>query len=68
MILSYTGNAAYQLFRENEIGSLKEGMNADLVVLSENIYESNKEDIRKIKCVCTLSNGKIVYRNVKSGN
>ena len=37
-IQAYTTGPAWQLFRENELGRLKVGFNADLVILSANPY------------------------------
>ena len=37
-IQAYTTGPAWQLFRENELGKLKEGFRADLIILSANPY------------------------------
>lgn len=41
----YTSNVAYQLFRENERGSLKVGMVADFVVLDRNPLKIHPEEV-----------------------
>ena len=44
-LTSYTANVAYQLFRENERGSLKVGMVADFVVLDRNPLDTEPEEV-----------------------
>ena len=44
----YTANVAYQLFRENERGSLKVGMVADFVVLDRNPLKTAPEEVASI--------------------
>ncbi len=61
MIRAYTINAAYQLHREKEIGSLEVGKKADLVVLNRNPFETNAKELHTIKVRKTIMNGKTVY-------
>ncbi|WP_294892246.1 MULTISPECIES: amidohydrolase [unclassified Sulfuricurvum] len=61
MIRAYTINAAFQLHREKEIGSLEIGKKADLVVLDRNPFKTNAKELHKIQVVKTMMNGKIVY-------
>lgn len=59
-IEAYTINGAYQLFRENETGSIKEGKVADLVVLGSDLFKVNPVDIDSTEVVATIFNGKVV--------
>lgn len=61
MIKAYTINGAYELFRENEIGSIEVGKNADMIVVDKNILECNPLDIDSTKVLKTIFNGEIVY-------
>lgn len=56
---TYTLNSAYASFDEKIKGSLVPGKLADLVVFSENPFES--KDLRKVEVLLTIVNGKIVY-------
>ena len=54
---AYTINAAWQLKREGEIGSLVVGKLADLVLLSQNPRETKPEDLTSIKVEATYLGG-----------
>jgi predicted amidohydrolase YtcJ len=60
---SYTLNAAYAAFRENELGSLKTGKLADIVVLPENILTCDPKDLIAMKPVYTIVGGKVRYES-----
>lgn len=60
---AFTVNAAYQLFAEEEKGSIKEGKKADFVILSHNPLEVDKTKIKDIDVVETIKDGKIIYQN-----
>ncbi|TET58933.1 amidohydrolase [Candidatus Bathyarchaeota archaeon] len=57
----YTSNAAYASFEEDTKGSIEKGKLADLVVLSENPFQTPHEQLKQIKVVMTIVAGKIVY-------
>jgi predicted amidohydrolase YtcJ len=59
----YTIDAAYASFEENVKGSLAPGNLADLVVLSEDLFEAPPEAILRSKVVLTLVGGRVVYRD-----
>lgn len=59
----YTINNAWFGFDESELGSLEVGKLADLVVLNKNYLTVPVEEIRTLKSVLTLVDGKVVYRN-----
>ncbi len=62
MIRGFTIDAAYQLHMEDEIGSLKVGKKADLVVLDKNLFDTDAYEIHNIEVVMTLMDGNIVYQ------
>jgi predicted amidohydrolase YtcJ len=55
-----TINAAYMLFREDEIGSLEPGKLADLIVLSDNPLD-NPDGIKDLSVLVTVVDGKTEY-------
>ncbi len=58
---TFTVNGAKIAFEEHEKGSIEVGKFADLVVLSNDPYASNPEEIRKIKVLMTIVAGNTVY-------
>lgn len=58
-----TINSAYQYFEESSKGSIKEGKNADFVILSDNPLKYNIEKLRDIKVIYTIKSDKIIYKN-----
>ncbi|MGQ0605030.1 MAG: amidohydrolase family protein [Anaerolineales bacterium] len=56
-----TLESAYALFREEEVGSLRPGKYADLIVLSDNPLTVKAEDLRRITVLATLVNGRFEY-------
>jgi predicted amidohydrolase YtcJ len=57
----YTLNAAYSSFEEDVKGSLERGKFADLIVLSENPYQTAPHQIKDIRVEMTIVGGQIVY-------
>lgn len=57
----YTMGSAYAEFQEDVKGSITVGKLADLVILSDDIFEIDKEDISKTRVLMTIMDGKIVY-------
>lgn len=60
-IRAATINAAYNLNMDSKIGSLEVGKKADLVVLSENLYEIDPNDISEVKVLYTMMGGSLTY-------
>ncbi|GAB4504468.1 MAG: amidohydrolase [Anaerolineales bacterium] len=60
-LIGYTRDAAYAEFQEHQKGQIKEGYLADLVLLSEDIFQVAPEALHTVKPVMTMVNGKIVY-------
>jgi hypothetical protein len=57
----FTIDAAYSSFSEDIKGSIEIGKLADFVVLSENIYEIEPENIKNVKVLKTFIDGKLVF-------
>ena len=61
-IKTLTINAAYQIHKEDKIGSLEKGKYADFIVLDKNPYSVKTEKLHTIKCLQTFINGnKVTY-------
>ena len=53
----YTKNAAYQMFREHERGSLQVGMKADFIVLKKNLFEIDPSEVSSLAIHALYQNG-----------
>jgi predicted amidohydrolase YtcJ len=58
---AYTLGSAFAELQEKEKGSITSGKLADMVILSENIFDMKPEAIRNVKVETTIVGGKIVY-------
>lgn len=61
-VRAYTKDAAYASGEEGIKGTLEVGKLADLVVLSEDIFEVQEEDIPRVRVEMTILDGEIVYK------
>jgi predicted amidohydrolase YtcJ len=59
---SYTRDAAYAAFEENEKGTLAPGKLADVTVLSKDILTVPESEILSARVVTTVVGGKVAYR------
>jgi predicted amidohydrolase YtcJ len=59
---SYTINAAYAGFEEDNRGSLKPGKYADITVLSKDILKIAEDEIPTAKVTYTIVGGKVAYK------
>ena len=57
----YTKGSAYARFSEKDLGTLEPGKQADLVVLSQDIFSIPSGQIGQTKAMMTLVGGKIVF-------
>ena len=57
-----TCEAAYQYGEEDSKGQLREGMRADLVILSADPLTTAPQDLREIEVLETLKDGVVVFR------
>jgi predicted amidohydrolase YtcJ len=53
--------AAFAEFQERGKGSITPGKLADMVIVSDNIFELKPEAIRNVKVKTTILGGKVVY-------
>lgn len=60
---AYTQGSAYARFADDRIGTLEAGKEADLAVLSQDIFSLKPEQIGKTKVEITMVGGKIVFTN-----
>jgi hypothetical protein len=58
---AYTMGAAFAEFQESKKGSITPGKLADMVILSDNIFDVKPEAIRNVKVETTIVGGKVVY-------
>lgn len=59
-VRAYTSSGAYAEFAEKDKGTLEVGKLADLVVLSQDIFRTNPDDIQKTSVVYTIVGGHVV--------
>jgi predicted amidohydrolase YtcJ len=58
---AYTMGSALAEFQEKEKGSITPGKLADMVILSDNIFDLKPEAIRNVKVETTIVGGKVTY-------
>lgn len=61
-VYGFTMEGAYASFEEDIKGSIEEGKLADLVVLSQDIFEIPEDNIKDVEVEMTIFNGEIVYK------
>ncbi len=61
MIRSYTINGAEANYREDEVGSIKVGKKADLVLLNRNLFDIDVYQIAETEEMMTVFDGEIVF-------
>jgi len=59
---AYTLGAAFAGRREKTEGSLEVGKLADLIIVSQNIFDINPRKIASTKVVATMVGGRLVYQ------
>ena len=60
-VSAYTQWASYASYEENLKGSIQVGKRADMVILSQDIFQTNPEEIPDTKVECTILGGKIIF-------
>jgi predicted amidohydrolase YtcJ len=58
---AYTQGSSYARFTDDHIGTLEVGKEADLAVLSQDIFSVKLDEISKARAVMTMVGGKIVF-------
>ncbi len=61
LVNGYTRNAAFQLGRSDQLGSIEVGKRADLVVLDRNLFEVDRYDIHKVRPIAVVMDGRFVH-------
>jgi predicted amidohydrolase YtcJ len=62
-IQGYTIDAAYAGFREKSEGSLEPGKLADLIIISQNLFDIDPHLIGKTKVLTTIVGGRVVFQS-----
>jgi predicted amidohydrolase YtcJ len=61
LLAAWTKGGAYDLMREDELGTLEPGKLADLAVFDTNVLKTDPREARTCRCVLTVVGGKVVY-------
>jgi predicted amidohydrolase YtcJ len=61
LVDGYTRNAAFQLRRSDQLGSIEVGKRADLVVLDRNLFEVDRYDIHNVRPIAVVMDGSLVH-------
>ena len=61
-VAAYTRGSAYARFSEKELGTLEVGKEADLAVLSQDIFSVPHNSIGNTKVLLTMTGGKVVFK------
>jgi predicted amidohydrolase YtcJ len=64
-VKAYTSGAAYARFSEDRLGTLEDGKEADLAVLSQDIFSAATGDLAKTRVVMTMVGGKVVFTAIE---
>lgn len=64
LMTAWTRGGAYNLYAEEDLGTLEVGKKADIAVLSGNIFTTAVEDARELCVDLTLLGGKVVHTNL----
>lgn len=62
LLKAWTYGGAYNLGKEDLLGTIEVNKKADLAVLNGNIFETPIEEVRDLKVCLTLCDGKVVYK------
>jgi predicted amidohydrolase YtcJ len=60
-LIAHTRGSAYQILQENNLGSIRAGKLADMVVIDRDYLTVPPDQIRDIRSVMTIVGGRIVY-------
>jgi len=60
-LIAHTRSNAYMVFREADLGAIKPGFLADMVVLDRDYLTIDAGEIKDIKPIATIVGGKLVY-------
>ncbi|CAN5672983.1 amidohydrolase [soil metagenome] len=65
-IEAYTTNNAYAIYEETSRGLLNEGYFADMIVLRNNIFDSDENEIQNLKVDMTVRNGNLIFEQINT--
>lgn len=60
---AYTAEPAYAVKREHELGTLRAGNLADIIVLDKNLFNIPAEEILETKTILTIVDGEVVFED-----
>lgn len=61
---AHTYGSAYSQARENQIGSLQEGLLADVIVIDRDLFHVDPEEIKDAAVKLTIFDGKVIYDTI----
>ena len=61
LIVGYTRNGAHQHRMEDNIGSIEPGKLADLVILDDNLFDIDSDEIWKVKPAAVMMEGEVIH-------
>lgn len=61
LLCAWTAGGAYDLMREDELGTLEAGKLADICVLDRDVFDLDYRDARDLAVDMTMSDGQIVF-------
>jgi predicted amidohydrolase YtcJ len=64
-VTAYTRGSAYARFSDDRLGTLEPGKEADLAVLSQDIFAVPHDEIGKTRVLMTMVAGKVVFTDTK---
>ena len=64
VLTAWTKGGQYNLYQEQNLGTLEAGKLADIAVLDKNIFNTAIDKMREIKVCLTIVNGEIVYNSL----
>jgi len=64
-VAAYTRGSAYASFFDTRVGTLEPGKEADIAVLSQDVFSVPEQEIAKTQAVMTLVGGKTVYERTE---
>ena len=68
LIVGYTRNGAHQLRMEDNIGSIEPGKLADLVILDDNLFDIDSDEIWKVKPAAVMMEGEVIHGELPDTN
>lgn len=65
LVRGYTINGAYPFRMENDIGSIETGKLADLVVLDDDLFGTDRHEINRIKPAAVMMDGEFIHGDLE---